>query len=195
MSERLKELEIEERFAELNVIITGLPGSGKTSLINSLSVKLNYISLGDITRAELTADSQIGNAIRTGFQTLEPWPANFVISIVTPHLIRARNEGRGFILDGVPRKASEAVALTQWTQANELPIDPLLGLQIEPRIALERIAMRDNAGRLETIGHYETRMRVYLAEEEEMLRIMREAAKESLIINTDNNPPGLAKSL
>lgn len=192
MTEIDKQPDLEAKFSRLNIVIVGLPGSGKSSLIESLSNKPNYLSLGDITRAELLNNGPMAEAIREKFQTTEPWPADFVIGIVAPHLLEAR---AGFVLDGVPRKASEAIALTNWSRVNAMTIDLLLHLQIDPEEALERIASRNNTGRLETTAHYESRMKSYLLEEEEMLQIMRDRSRESLTINTNNNPPGLARSL
>lgn len=195
MGERPRQSGIEKRFSELNIVIVGLPGSGKSSLMDSLSIKPNYLSLGEITRTELTTEGSMANAIRDKFQTTDPWPAKFVVDIVAPYLLRMRDERKGFVLDGVPRKTDEAVVLTQWAKSNELTIDFLLHLQVDPKMALERIRTRNNTGRLETIDHYMSRMKTYLVEEEEMLRVMRQASIQTLTINTDNNPPGFAKDL
>lgn len=195
MSERTRQLDLERRFSQLRVVIVGLPGSGKSTLIESFTVRPNYLSLGDITRAELRDGGPMAGAIRSKFQTTEPWPAEFVVRIVAPHILRARDDGKGFVLDGVPRKASEAVALTQYTRANRLTIDLLLHLQIDAKLALERIKTRDDTARLETIGHYESRINAYLAEEVVMLGIMRNRAIENLTIDTNGNSPASARDL
>lgn len=184
--------EAEAKFAGLNVVLVGLPGSGKSSLMDSLSIAPNYLSLGDITRKELNSNGAMAEAIREKFKSVDPWPADFVIGIITSHLIKAKN---GFVLDGIPRKSSEASALIEWTATHNIPIDLLLHLQINPKITLDRIATRNNSGRLETAAHYESRMNAYLAEEEDMLEILKKGVKRSLTINTDNNPAGFAKSV
>lgn len=51
--ERLRLQETEAKICRLNIILMGLPGTGKSTLVNSLEPKPNYISLGEITRAEL----------------------------------------------------------------------------------------------------------------------------------------------
>ena len=193
MNELIKSTELENKFVKLNVVIIGLPGSGKSSLMNSLSIKPNYLSLGDITRFALTTEAPLAKAIREIFQTSEPWPAEFVMDIISPYLLTARANNMGFVLDGIPRKVDEAKILTDWAFRNEMDLDLVLHLQIDPEKAIQRIVGRDNSGRLETMAHYANRISKYLAEEEEMLVIMQKNSRKILTINTDNNPPGFAK--
>lgn len=189
-TETNKNTKIEAMFAGLNVVLVGLPGSGKSSLMESLSVPPHYLSLGDITRKELENNGLLAQTIREKFKSTEPWSADFVVGIVAPYLTESKS---GFVLDGVPRKSSEAHALIEWAIANGISIDLLLHLQIDPKITLERIATRNNSGRLETAAHYESRMNAYLSEEKEMLEILKKGSRKSLTINTDNNPSGFAK--
>lgn len=196
MSEYIQTPDVEQRFSQLNVVIVGLPGSGKSSLMDSLNPHPNYVSLGDISRAEMAKPmSHMAEVQKRLFENTKPWPADMVVQMIAPYLIATKDTGQGFVLDGVPRKASEAEALTNWACTNGVALDFLLHLQINPQKALERIAGRDNSERLETAAHYESRMQKYLSEEEAMLEIMRAKTRKTLTINTDNNPPGLAKKL
>ncbi len=179
----------EERFSRLNIVMVGLPGAGKTTLANGFLVKPNYLSLGEITRRELSQNGPWADSLREKFQTTTPWPSEFVMSIITPFILEARAEDRGFILDGVPRKASEARTLVQWLRINGIPIDLLLHLRVGVDVAQKRIASRDQGDRLESSLHYASRINTYLSEEQELLQIMRKEATRSWSIETDGCSP------
>ena len=179
----------EMKFNELNVVMVGLPGSGKSTLMESFSISPNYLSLGDITRREINSNTKMGKAIREKFKTTDPWSADFVMEIVAPYISQAMKSGNGFVLDGVPRKVSEAKIFVDWAKKNSLSIDLVLNLHVSFEIALVRIAERNNAHRLETAGHYKSRIKAYMAEENEMLEIMRAEARKSLDIDTNTNSP------
>lgn len=110
--ERLKLQEAEAKISRLNIILMGLPGSGKSTLVGSIEPKPNYIALGEITRAELQTDSYLANQIRSQFEHSKPWSADFVVSMVAPRVLRAKDIG--FILDGLPRQKKEAEKLILW---------------------------------------------------------------------------------
>ncbi len=195
MTELINQLGSEQKFANLNVILVGLPGSGKSSLIDSMLIKPNYLSLGEITRNEVAKRRPMATSIEEKFATDDPWPPEFVVGIVAPYILTAKEQGTGFVLDGIPRKSNEARTLVRWIKENGLNIDLVLHLHIDPKIALRRIATRSNAGRLETAAHYESRMRIYLKEEAEILRIMQLESMQNLTINTNDNPHGFAKQV
>lgn len=198
MNEYIAHEDIEKKFQKLNTIIIGLPGSGKSSLMDSFSIKPNYLSLGEVTRRELIDGGPMADIIRSKFQTSETWLPEFVVGIVAPYILKAKEENQGFVLDGVPRKMSEAVSLAQWLDEHDLRIDLLLSLHISPEKAWERIntdQTRNSSTRLEMIAHYETRMRIYQEEEEALLEKMQKVAKYYLNIDTNNNPHGFAKNL
>lgn len=193
MKERLASQEVEKRFTDLNVVVVGLPGSGKSTLIDSFSVKPNYITLGGITLETLKEGGALSDKIREKFETTSPWPAEFVMEILSPHILKAKENDSGFVLDGVPRKTSEAILLTQWLRKSEISVDLLLHLFVDTDMALKRISLRNCTGRLESQEHYQNRMKVYLAEERDILSIMQGNSMRSLTINTNVCTPESVK--
>ena len=177
--------EIERTFASLNVVIIGLPGSGKTTLINSLSPRPNYISVGDITRNEVLNNGPLAGQIKQRFMDDKPWDADFVISLIAPYLLGLKKVREGFVLDGIPRRVGEVLPLLDWFRKNSISIDLLLNLQVAPDLALERRKAQDRKDRLELPEHYDSRIRSYLSGENEMLEILRNGSLHYLSIDTN----------
>lgn len=114
--ERLKFEEAEAKISQINIVVMGLLGAGESTLVNSIKPKLNYISLGEITRRELQADSDLSRQIRAQFEHNNSWSADFVISVVAPHILKVKDIV--FILDGLPRQKSKAEGLVAWARRN-----------------------------------------------------------------------------
>jgi len=182
--ERLKLKEAERRISLLNIVLMGLPGSGKSTLRNNITPRPNYISLGEIARKELQTDSELAEQIRSQFKHTNPWPANFVLSIVAPHILRAKNNG--FVLDGLPRQKSEAESLVSWSYTNKVKIDLALYLDVREDVALQRISQRNNKSRLETSGHYRARFLTYLEQRDQFSAIIDSYSVRSLSIDTSD---------
>jgi adenylate kinase family enzyme len=188
MIERDKQREYEAKFATMNVVLFGLPGCGKTTLIEGLVTKPNYLSLGVITRQEVAQNGPMAEDIKAKFANSNPWNPDFVVDIIAPHIFEAQRMSLGFVLDGVPRNKSEAESLIAKVIRKGIHVDILLHLQVSEAIALQRIAQRDNSGRLETSEHYQQRIRKYLAEEDEILNLMKDISDYYLSIDTVQNP-------
>jgi len=184
--ERLKLKEADARISQLNIVLMGLPGSGKSALVNSITPRPNYISLGEITRTELQTDSELARRIRSQFAHANPWSADFVVSIVVPHILKTKDTG--FVLDGLPRQKSEAESLVSWASDNGIRIDLALYLDVREDIALQRIYQRSNKGRLETPDHYRTRFLTYLEQRGQLSNIIDSYSIRSLSIDTSDIP-------
>lgn len=173
----------EQSFAKLNVVILGLPGSGKTTLINSLSPKPNYVSLGDITRQELTQDTHLAERIRAQFTHNDPWPPEFVLEIVAPSIMESRDTG--FVLDGVPRQRNEAIELIHWFATNNVRLDLVLALKIGEQVAFDRRNVPERKNRPETREQFASRVRTYLQDEDEMFALLGRMAGREIIIDVN----------
>lgn len=174
------------------MVLIGLPGTGKSTLVESIQPAPNYISLGEITRAELQTESELAREIRSHFTHHQPWPAEFVVRIVARHILRAKETG--FVLDGIPRQKSEAAELVSWAARNDVEIDLTLYLGVEESIAFQRISQRRDR-RPESVEHYRTRIQTFLEQKDELLDIMFSYASKSFVIDTSSIPVYQVKEL
>jgi adenylate kinase len=97
---------------QLNLILTGPPGSGKGTQAKRLVEKygIPQISTGDILREAVASGSEVGKRAKAIMDRGDLVPDEVVIEIVRQRLARPDCK-KGFVLDGFPRTAPQAVAL------------------------------------------------------------------------------------
>lgn len=127
----------------LRLVFLGPPGTGKGTQARRLaeSHRLVALSSGDVLRAEIERDSEIGRKaaqyVRSG--TLVP---DEVICEVMLAAIDRLEVGRGFILDGFPRTVPQAEALDEGLRQRGLSLDAVLLFELDDAAVLERIVNR-----------------------------------------------------
>lgn len=180
-------------FSGKNVILLGPPGAGKTTLMDEvikMTPSANYISLGEISRS-VDPTSQLGARITMLHATRQPWPADLVVDMVMPHVL---NCPRGFVLDGVPRKTDEALALLEALSYNGIPVDLILHLDATEGICLSRvqerlIAQDSSNARPEKMDHYLARYRLQQESMDGVLGTLQGAGPNYHFIDTTNLSP------
>jgi adenylate kinase len=97
---------------QLNLILTGPPGSGKGTQAKRLVEKFGIpqISTGDILREAVASGSEVGKRAKAIMDRGDLVPDEVVIEIVRQRLARPDCK-KGFVLDGFPRTAPQAQAL------------------------------------------------------------------------------------
>jgi len=96
----------------LNLILLGPPGSGKGTQGERLQedLELPYYATGDILRAAVKADTEVGLAAREYMDRGDLVPDDVIIGLIAERL-ESGEADRGFILDGFPRTVPQAEAL------------------------------------------------------------------------------------
>lgn len=95
----------------MRVLLIGPPGSGKGTQGTRLAERLgvDHIAAGDLLRAEVARQSEIGKQVKDLLDRGELVPDRIVIDLVLPKVIEAAQAG-GYLLDGFPRSVEQAVA-------------------------------------------------------------------------------------
>ncbi len=99
----------------MKIEVLGPRASGKTTICRTLSEKLeiDYVSLGLLARKEMAAKTSLGNKMKSHIENGIPYPDGFLTDFMYFHLKQAIEKTGGFVLDGYPRRATEAKELIQ----------------------------------------------------------------------------------
>jgi adenylate kinase len=123
---------------KVNAIIFGAPGSGKGTYSSRLQSKLgvDVISMGDIFRENLKADTPLGKKVKSYVEKGLLVPDDIVIEVLKERLNEVP-KGKGFILDGYPRTIDQAKTLEGIAK-----IDVILLQMVPDWIIIERLSSR-----------------------------------------------------
>ena len=96
----------------MNIVLLGAPGAGKGTQAQKLVAEygLAHISTGDLLRAAVKAQSELGVKAKEYMDAGQLVPDQLVIDLVKERL-SADDAKAGFILDGFPRNTAQAVTL------------------------------------------------------------------------------------
>ena len=148
----------------LNIVIFGPPGSGKGTQSKNIIEKygLIHLSTGDMLRAEMAAESELGLKAKNLVTRGELVPDEIVIGMIEKR-IEASEAANGFIFDGFPRTVMQAEALDRLLSSRSMEITMMINLNVEREELVERLLLRsEKEGRaddnMETI---QNRIQVY----------------------------------
>jgi adenylate kinase len=127
----------------MRLILLGPPGSGKGTQANLLQDKFRIpkISTGDILRAAVEDNTELGNQARKFMDKGELVPDEVVISLIKERIVEPDCEA-GFILDGFPRTIVQAEKLGETLEAMGQDIDSVLDLEVDRDELLVRLTGR-----------------------------------------------------
>lgn len=103
--------------SELNLILLGPPGAGKGTQAERLQqdFPLLYLATGDILRAAVAAETELGRKAKQYMANGELVPDEVIIGVILDRL-RDEEASDGFLLDGFPRTVGQAEALDEALQ-------------------------------------------------------------------------------
>ena len=160
----------------MRIIFLGPPGSGKGTQAKLLSDRLGVpaISTGEILREAVRLGTPLGLRAKAIMEAGELVSDDLMISLIQDRLARP-DASRGFILDGFPRTAQQALALEQLLSGNGQALSSVVNLSVPDAVVVDRLHGRAvEQGRLddrpETILE---RLRVYQEKTEPLVDFYR----------------------
>jgi adenylate kinase len=95
----------------VRVIMLSPPGAGKGTHSKWLTLQTGatHISSGDILRAEVARESDLGREVAAYTDRGDLVPDELIFSILAPAVVAAARESGGYVLDGFPRTMPQAL--------------------------------------------------------------------------------------
>lgn len=127
----------------MNIVLLGAPGAGKGTQAQRLVADygVSHISTGDLLRAAVKAQSELGVAAKKYMDAGELVPDQLVIDLVKERLA-ADDAQKGFILDGFPRNTTQAVTLDTELAAMGRELDGALLVDVPAEVIIDRLSSR-----------------------------------------------------
>ncbi|MEP6598443.1 MAG: adenylate kinase [Actinomycetota bacterium] len=148
----------------MNVLLIGPPGSGKGTQGERLSERLGleHIAAGDLLRAEVESDTDLGNRVRAYLDSGDLVPDALIVELMLPQVVRAARNG-GYILDGFPRSVPQAITARKLAEEAGIVADAAIYLDVPRDELVERITARarDEGRTDDTPEVVQNRLQVY----------------------------------
>ncbi len=125
------------------LILLGAPGTGKGTQGKLLATRYGIpnISTGDILRAAIQNETQLGREAKEFIDRGELVPDEIMVGIIRERLKESDCEN-GFILDGFPRTISQAESLEKVFEENHLELDYVIGFDLPEDVIVKRLSSR-----------------------------------------------------
>jgi len=164
----------------LNIVIFGAPGCGKGTQSELIIEKyqLHHISTGNVLRAEMEKQSELGKLAREYVQKGQLVPDDLIIKMLADILESNPNE-KGFIFDGFPRTMAQGEALDQLLRDSDKSITAVLNLDVEEEMLIDRLVKRGEIqGRSDdTPETIRKRLEVYKAQTKPLIAYYKKQGK------------------
>jgi len=126
-----------------NLILFGPPGSGKGTQAEKLVAKygLIHLSTGNLLREEINRQTPLGLEAKSIMDKGHLVPDEVVIGMIDNSL-ELHKEAKGFLFDGFPRTAAQALALDKLLVLKKTAIHVVLALDVSEEELVKRLLNR-----------------------------------------------------
>jgi adenylate kinase len=127
----------------LNVVLFGPPGAGKGTQSEILLQRygLVHLSTGDIFRANIKGETELGQQAKAFMDKGELVPDSLTISMLESEVVKHPG-AKGFIFDGFPRTSAQAAALDTFLAGKSSSITCMLALEVDEEELIKRLLNR-----------------------------------------------------
>lgn len=141
------------------IILIGPPGVGKGTQAALISARLGLLPLssGNIFRAEIEANTDLGELANSYIQRGELVPNGITIQMMAKRLRADAVRKSGFILDGFPRTLRQATALDELLTEMEEHLDKVIAIDAPDDLVVQRLSGRMGCTKCGEIYHAETK--------------------------------------
>ena len=125
----------------MKIIMLGAPGAGKGTQAKFISEKFGIpqISTGDIFRANIKNQTELGNKAKSYIDQGLLVPDELTLDLVTDRLSKDDCKN-GYILDGFPRTLNQANALTDALKKQGTSIDIAIDIEVKDEDIIRRMS-------------------------------------------------------
>lgn len=124
------------------IVLLGPPGTGKGTQAERVCARLGlrHFATGDLLRAAIAAESPLGKAAKERMSKGELVPDELVVGLIKDACQDSGNTN--FILDGFPRKVSQAEILENLLQERNVPLTKVILLHSSDETLMDRLTSR-----------------------------------------------------
>ncbi|MCX7696797.1 MAG: adenylate kinase [Bacteroidales bacterium] len=127
----------------INIALFGPPGAGKGTQSRKILEKYNltYVSTGDMLREEMTANTLIGQKVKSIIERGELVSDDIIVQLLE-NKIDTNLETNGFLFDGFPRTVVQAYILEGLLMRMNTTLNCMISLSVPREMLIERMLER-----------------------------------------------------
>lgn len=127
----------------MKIIMLGAPGAGKGTQAKKIAAQYSipHISTGDIFRANIKNNTELGQKAKTYMDKGELVPDSLVVDLIMDRFKEA-DCANGYVLDGFPRTIPQAEALDNALKANGEKVDFAINIEVPDENIINRMSGR-----------------------------------------------------
>ena len=154
-----------------HILFLGAPGAGKGTQAELLSETYSYLHLstGELLRKEIEMNTNLGIQVKDIMNRGELVSDELVLKIVRRNLVK---DNKGWILDGYPRKLSQANSLNKVLIELNQPLELVFYLDIPEEVLIKRLLLRGRKD--DTEETIKTRVDIYKKTTEPLIRYFKD---------------------